>query len=62
MESADISDEKLEVGRRRYQEARDAGLTIAESMIFADSDADIGVLRKLVKDGCPVELVREIVL
>lgn len=47
---------------RRRREARKAGLSIVEAELFADSDADIGQLRKLVKSGCPIDLIREIVL
>lgn len=47
---------------RRYREARRAGLTIVEARLFAESPADVGELRKLVKGGCPVELIRDIVL
>jgi len=61
-ETADISDEQLEVLRRRYTEARRAGLTIAEATLYAESDADVGELRRLVRDGCPVETLRAIVL
>ena len=55
-------DEKIAVYGWRYDQARDAGLTIAEAMLFASSDTDVGVLRKLVRDECPVGLIREIVL
>lgn len=55
-------DEGVEVYRRRYHEARKAGFTMVEAQLFADSKADVGVLRKLVKDGCPVDLIRAIVL
>lgn len=46
----------------RYNAAKEAGLTMLERRLFAESDADIGVLRKLVRDGCPVDLIRKIVL
>ena len=46
----------------RYREAKRAGLTMAERRLFAESDTDIGILRKLVDDGCPVDLIRQIVL
>jgi len=59
---ADTSEEQLQVLRRRYQEARKAGLTIVEAKLFAESDADVGELRRLVRDGCPVETLRAIVL
>lgn len=58
----DLSDEQLEVLRRRYTEARQAGLTIVEARLFSESDADIGELRKLLAAGCPVEQIRAIVL
>lgn len=46
----------------RYREARLAGLTIIEARLFAESDADVGQLRKLVQLACPVETIRRIVL
>lgn len=48
--------------RWRYREARQAGFSIVEASLFADSDVDIEQLRKLVKGGCPVETIRLIVL
>lgn len=63
MEAEDLRlDERFEVIRRRYTEARLAGLTIVEAQMFADSEQDVGVLRKLVKAGCPVDQLRAIVL
>ena len=47
---------------QRYKEAKAAGLTMVERRLFAESNSDIGVLRKLVKDGCPPELISRIVL
>lgn len=58
----ELSDELLEVRRRRYQEARRAGLSIAESHLLADSDTDLRLLRKLVKDGCDPSLIAHILL
>lgn len=46
-----LSDERLAVRRWRYRAARRAGLTIAESQMFADSRADIGHLRSLAAGG-----------
>lgn len=57
-----ISDEELEVRRRRYQEAREAGLTIAEASMFCDSSTDIGQLRRLVIRGCPPAFIAQIIL
>lgn len=57
-----LVDERLEVTRRRYKEARRAGLTLVEAQLFADSDADVGWLRWLVEHQCAVELIRRIVL
>lgn len=55
-------DEQLEVLRRRYKEARQAGLSIAEARLFSESNQDIGTLRKLVAGGCPPRLIAEIVV
>lgn len=57
-----LVDERLVVWRNRYTEARQAGLTIVEAHMFAESDIDIGQLRRLVKARCPVETLRLIVL
>lgn len=56
------SDEALEVRRRRYKEARAAGLSIVEAKLFADGGQDIGWLRLLVRDGCAPALIRRIML
>ena len=60
--AADTFDERSEVLRRRYMEARQAGLTIVEARLFSESDRDVGELRQLVAAGCPVETIRQIVL
>lgn len=59
-EQPELSDELLEVRRRRYQEARDAGLSIVEAKLVSESDADMGLLRRLVKDRCDPRLIFEI--
>lgn len=63
MEPDDRTDEaRYAVVWRRYDEARQAGLSPVEALIFADSGEDIGLLRKLVAKGCPPDRLREIVL
>lgn len=57
-----VDDEQVRVGHRRYLEAIEAGLSVAEAMIFADNGEDIGTLRKLVADGCPANLIALIVV
>lgn len=57
-----LSLEQLAVRNWRFDEAREAGLTAVEAKLFAESDRDIGELRKLVKAGCPVDTLRAIVL
>lgn len=61
-EQLDPSDEFLEVRRRRYKEARRAGLSIVESKLFADSGQDVGWLRLLVAGDCPSDLIPQIIL
>lgn len=57
-----LSLEQFAVRNWRYDEARKAGLSGVESMMFAESDRELTELRKLVKAGCPVEQLRAIVL
>lgn len=57
-----LSLELLSVRNWRYDEARKAGLSGVEAMMFAESDRDLAELRKLVAAGCPVETLRAIVL
>ena len=54
--------ETVEVWRRRFHEAHDAGLSLADAAVFANSQRDIGLLRQLVADGCPAKLIARIVL
>ncbi len=58
----DLTDEQAGVLHYRYQQARHAGLIPEDALRFAESDADIGELRKLAAAGCPPELVLQIVL
>ena len=54
--------EAQQVYRHRYREAREAGMSIVEASLFADSDGDLAELRRLVELGCPIQLIRRIVL
>lgn len=54
-------DERSEVLTRRFHEARAAGLTRIEARNFAESDVDVGQLRKLVRGGCAPKTIAEIV-
>lgn len=45
----------------RYDQAREAGLTLREAAMFAEHGQDIGLLRKLVKAGCPPSRIADIV-
>lgn len=48
--------------RRRFDEALEAGLNPYEAYRFAVSDLDVGLLRLVVKKGCPAQLIARIVL
>jgi hypothetical protein len=65
-ESVDLLHPDQDEGRTvlylRYQEARRAGLSIVEARLFAESDQDVGLLRKLVKASCDPRLIAQIVL
>jgi len=62
MDSPEPSDEQLEVLRRRYTEARRAGMTLVEARLFAESDRDVGELRQLIKGGATPDQIRRIIL
>lgn len=54
--------EQQHVRARRFREARKAGLTLVEARLFADSDTDIGLLRKLAAAGCPPVTIAHILI
>lgn len=56
------TDDAAGVVQYRYRQARHAGLTPADAIRFAESDADIGLLRKLARLGCPPDLIARIVM
>jgi hypothetical protein len=56
------AEEEREVFLNRSAEAIRAGLSVDEARAFAHSGVDIGLLRFLVRAGCPLELLRRIVL
>ena len=55
-------DEARRVALRRFREARDAGLTLVESKLFADSGVDVGLLRACVKGDCKPQLIARILV
>jgi hypothetical protein len=55
-------DELAEVLRRRYTEARKAGLEHEDAIKWARSNGDIGHLRKLFDGGCPPRILKQIIL
>lgn len=52
-----ICDELHRVISRRFLEARRAGLTRVEARMFAESEIDVGELRRMVKAECPPGLI-----
>jgi hypothetical protein len=48
--------------RRRCREAQDAGMTKVEARLFAESEVDVGLLRKLVSAGCPAAKLAGVLL
>jgi hypothetical protein len=62
LDADELLDEPTRVTNRRYHEALDAGLSVVEANLFADSLADVGQLRKLVAAHCSHELIAAILL
>lgn len=50
------------VWRWRFHQARQAGLNVIDSHLYADSDAEARILDQLVQLDCPPELIADIVL
>lgn len=55
-------DEQTRVSNRRYHEALDAGLSVVEANLFADSSADVGFLRLCVRNGWTAEMIAAVML
>jgi len=55
-------DEKTRVSNRRYHEALDAGLSVTDANLFADSTADVGLLRLCVRNGWSAEMIAAVML
>jgi hypothetical protein len=55
-------EERDEVLRWRYNEAREAGMSDVDANRFAHSRIDLGELRRAVKKGCPPEFIAQVVL
>ena len=63
MQAEDLGlDETSLVTYRRYKEAREYGLTLAEARLFAESERDVGELRKLQALGCPPDIAAKVLL
>lgn len=56
-----ITDERQAVWWHRYNEAREYGLSHEDASAFAESDQDVGLLRKLVGEHCDPTLIGRIV-
>jgi hypothetical protein len=55
-------DEPQRVILHRYREARLYGLTRLEARLWAESDADVSMLRLLRRSGCPPAVAAKILL
>ena len=56
------SDEERRVVRWRFREIRRLGLSHVEARLLAETGADLGLVRRLVADGCPPSLALKIAL
>lgn len=62
LEAAATLTEMERVLLHRFNEAREAGLTLVESHRFAESSTDVGQLRRLVAKNCPAAMIAKILL
>jgi hypothetical protein len=61
-ESEEPSREEREVLRWRFRQIRSLGVNAVEARLLAETGADLGLLRRLVGNGCPPELAVRIAL
>jgi hypothetical protein len=61
-EAPTLSSEEEQVLQWRYEELRRLGMNRIEARLIADSGTDLGVVRRLVEDGCPPSTAVRIVL
>lgn len=57
-----LTDATRGVLRWRYDEAREAGMSIVEAKLYAESNIDASLLREAVRRGCPKDLLAKVVL
>ena len=62
LEAPEVADVQRQVVLWRQEQAVKAGLSWLEARVWADSDGDVGELRRLVEAGCPVSLLARLVL
>lgn len=62
LDAEPMANEQAIVLVRRFREAKDAGMTRIEARLFAESEIDIGDLRRLVKLGWPPGLLAKVLL
>ena len=60
-ETVELS-ERGRVVLHRYAEAREFGLTRLEARLYAESEIDVGELRRLKRLGCPPIVAARILL
>ena len=61
-ESSSRSREQRRIALWRYAQARSLGLEPVDARLFAESSADLALLRKLRRGGCAAGLALRIVL
>ena len=57
-----LSDEERRVLRWRFRQIRRLGLSHMEARLLAETGADVGLIRRLVANGCPPSLAVKIAL
>jgi hypothetical protein len=62
IETEEPSREEREVLRWRFRQIRSLGMNPVEARLLAETGADLGLLRRLVGNGCPPELAVKIAL
>ena len=56
------AEERLQVRRWRFEQFIELGFTESESATLAEAHVDLSTVRRMIENGCPVEIATRILL
>ena len=56
------AEERLQVRRWRFEQFIELGFTESDSATLAETHVDLSAVRRMIENGCPVEIASRILL